>query len=632
MPALQPYTTEGSPSGTTSDVWEDAPTTPFAGTSATLPDATEMLVVAIGQARNDGGTHQAELEARVGSTRIGMVGHRQTFSGGNGATSGGQLFAVRRITTGIGDALNFRRRSSSSGAGTLLDGLQAVAWPLADIPTTLRHHSESANDDAIASQPPDVAGWVPVGVEGAGQLRFTAAETGNYQVLASCELFPLTGMPAARSLTARLAYREVGTPTWTFVDTNDYFFRDPDPSLDTSRVCQGFSEPIALTTGTEYVIAILCEGDESNGLMGVGRIGVHAFAPSAYESIDTGVAGTTAVGGSATVDVAAAAVMAAPGAGTRSFLCLTTFAASGGGIGFWTDHFVRSDEGTPGDAGDDDSGYAYSYGGDNFDADQNLRIMAMRFLNGISADTIVTPRITTLGGAGNNYDRIVSSTFSLYAPDPSGSFVDLAGEADADVSASGALAVDQALSGEADAGVDASASISTATTTVEVSGQAAAIVEVSAAASVDQALSGGASAGAEASASAALDLGVAGEAEAGVASSGTVQLDIAVGGEASASVYVSGSAVEAIEGVIDISGETVVVVETVASLALDQAVVGEAAVEVTSSAAVAVDQSIAGEADVVVDVSGSVLGPSTIDTDWVESILSDSDPFTSRTP
>jgi len=631
VPELQAYTTQGSPAGTTSDAWEDAPTTPAAGTSAALPDSTEMMVLAIGQARNDGGSHQGELEARVGSTRIGLVAHRSTFNGGNGATGGGQLFAARRITTGVGDALNFRRRSSSAGNGTLLGSLRAVAWPLTNIPASLRHHSESPNDDAAASQPPDVAEWAPVGAEGAGQLRFTPTATGDYLVLASCELFPLAGMPAFRSLTARLAYREVSTPTWTFVDANDYYLRDPDPSIGTSRACQGFAERVTLTAGTEYVIAILADGEQANGLMGVGRIGVHAFAPGTYESVVDAEVGATAVGGSATLDVGGAAVTASP-SGTRSFVALSTFATAGAGIGFWTDHFLRSDEGTPGDTGDDDDGDAYGHGGDNFDGDQNLRVTAMRFLGGISADHVLTPRITTLGGSGNNYDRISTVAFSLYAPD-AGGFVDVEGEAAGVAATSAILALDHRLEAEASAVAETSATVSTASTTVEVSGHASAVAETLASVALDQRLETEESGGvAESQTVLRLDIAIGGEAPAVSETSAGLALDLSVGGEAAAVAATSATVVEAIEGLIDIAADMVAVIATSVSLAQDVGVTGTASGVAGTALALRQDVAVGGELSVVVDTSATLLGSSTVDPQWLESILSESTPFTTKIP
>lgn len=186
MPALDSGQQLGSGElTTTSDTFVDA-----LCTSPALADGELYLVVGMGNHRNNGDDDYGSLlEARFGTTRLGLCGHRSVFGDSNtGDSAAGAAAMFVGLVSGNGSStLNMRaRRVNGDVADEVIVGEQLwVWWSLTQFVSGLHYGYAGVLDELVSAQPSSASF-----IEGApgGQLTLFPVTTGEWVIIARAEL------------------------------------------------------------------------------------------------------------------------------------------------------------------------------------------------------------------------------------------------------------------------------------------------------------------------------------------------------------------------------------------------------------------------------------------------------------
>lgn len=318
-------------------------------TSPALDDGVDYFVFGQANHRNDGAaTHASQLEARFGSTRLGVSTWRSIFGNFNvGDDVGGACPAFMSIVTGNGsDTLNMRAAGVDNGAeeNIRVGGQAWTYFALTELDEGTDYDSAIVNSDTISATPTTDT-WISG--SSSGQLTITPAETGDWLIFAYCEAVADPAAAGTNEIRVRLRLVEdpSGTPSESTIgfgaeQVSSISGTDPDhfsPSLTEIDVR-------TLTGGTTYRIQWEFQNAESNDGIGYRRERVIAlrlarFRGSAYITNGGGI-----------VDLAGAETEAANGL-THDFSpggedVLVFASAASQNDGTWSDHWLRLD-GTP---------------------------------------------------------------------------------------------------------------------------------------------------------------------------------------------------------------------------------------------------------------------------------------------
>lgn len=297
------------------------------GESDPLVAGTDYLLIARGNARNNGNGIRGELDVRVGGTIWGVMESLSTPFGAPayGATDSPQLATFALVTASSGDTLEFVAEDDN-GDG-VADVCRAFAIDLSDLDLDdQRFHVQTANSATIVTTP--TSGYTEVG----SPLVVTPPRSGTWLLFASCEYVP-DGTEADTD-DARIRATIDGVQIDGTVKHAGLGFGGV-PALRVGNYA--IVAPVELTAATEYSFAIEADGTASNANIGYRRVRLHLIEAAAFPGVelDADTAGlTVAAGAVANADVLVELEPAQP----TDWIVLTT---APGQFSAWPRSFLR---------------------------------------------------------------------------------------------------------------------------------------------------------------------------------------------------------------------------------------------------------------------------------------------------
>lgn len=413
--------------------------------TASLPASTDLLVLAMGHARDTLSGQQTWLRFDAGGTTYSRACSSPSFgSSSHGAVDTEcQLCAVFTYTSGASDELEWL--SWCNDGGSAAASCQAYALDVSNIPEDDgRWHEESANGDTAVTTPGSGAGWTTLGTA----LTFTAPRSGDYLILVSAEGFA-NGTPASTD-EFHTRVRQDSTEVSGSVSRNDV-------GNDTTDKVKGYGYAFVttLTASTSYTFDVQANGTSANGNVSWRRVRIHAIEVAQIEDSDvqqdTDTDGETLVGFNVDGVADGINITLDPPA-SRDYLLLGCLQHQST---FWDVMRFRLGGATDVPANGincavHDTGIAAS--------DDMTTVWMLHRVTGVSSSTSLQLHLDKPGGGSNNtYGADCASAgagdmrviaLRLYTPDSSTSPIE--GQADGSAAVSGTLTGDGALVGQSD--------------------------------------------------------------------------------------------------------------------------------------------------------------------------------------